>query len=214
MKLKKLPKYCACVGLITGALSLSPAAHATFIDNTTYTTDTTSGLEWLDLSSTDGMSYNAVSAAISGGSLTGWRYASALEVRTMIGNFTGVTITDLATTLFPVGTYGHPLAGLLTLMGASHTDGNGQYANGLTSTILPGSVFEGISIRYLTNGAADRVFAGSQPAYNLAAAATNVEVASFLVRDNAPPAVVPEPGMAALLGLGMLGLIASRRRKQ
>jgi len=50
-------------------------ASAALVDNGGYTTDTNSGLEWLDLSSTTGLSMEAALAANSG-----WRYAANSEV--------------------------------------------------------------------------------------------------------------------------------------
>jgi hypothetical protein len=66
------------VGLV---LSVSNLASAVLIDMGSITRDTDSGLDWLDLTETKGMSYNDVTAQlIQGGSLEGYRYATLLEV--------------------------------------------------------------------------------------------------------------------------------------
>ena len=62
--------------LLTALLSLSINCHASLIDNNFYTTDTTSGLDWLDLTETVGYSYNYISTQLgSGGEFEGWQYA-------------------------------------------------------------------------------------------------------------------------------------------
>lgn len=201
MNSNKISKYFACMGLVAATLALPTAANATFINNGTYTTDTVSGMDWLKLSTTTGQSYDTVSASIAGGALIGWRYASALEVRTLISHAVGSMPADLTQTTYATTT----LDSLVSLFGANSGDGNGAYATGITSTPLSGSFYEGISIRNLTNGATDRVFVGSQGAYNLAAGASHADVGSFLVRDLAP-AAVPAPGTLLLLLPALLGL--------
>ena len=68
---------------IVGALLMSSVGCATagLIDNTTYTTDTVTGLDWLDLTVTRGLSYDDVVGQFSSGQLyEGWRFASRTEV--------------------------------------------------------------------------------------------------------------------------------------
>lgn len=64
--------------------------QASVIDNGLYTTDTESGLDWLDVTETVGMSLSDVFAQLNaGGSYEGWRYASGDEFNTLIFNYTG-----------------------------------------------------------------------------------------------------------------------------
>ncbi len=66
---------------------LSSASHAAMIDNGSYTTDTDTGLKWLDLTATQGLSYNYVSSQMGeGGAFEGWRYATLNEVITFFEN--------------------------------------------------------------------------------------------------------------------------------
>ena len=66
---------CACLAVI------SFNATASLIDNGTITTDDRTGLEWLDLTDTVGMSYDQVTAQmIDGGSLAGWSYATSSQI--------------------------------------------------------------------------------------------------------------------------------------
>ncbi|RKZ67885.1 MAG: hypothetical protein DRQ44_05080 [Gammaproteobacteria bacterium] len=54
------------------------------------TRDTDSGLEWLDLTETTGLSYNDVSSKFSEGEqFAGWSYASITEVRELLNNAGG-----------------------------------------------------------------------------------------------------------------------------
>lgn len=48
-------------------LSGSASANAILVDNEDFTTDTRTGLDWLDMSFTDGYSYNEVLGLITGG---------------------------------------------------------------------------------------------------------------------------------------------------
>jgi len=77
------------------------AASIDFIDNDTYTTDTISGLDWLDVTKSVDQSYNYVSSQFfKGGEYDGWQYATGYEFNSMVTNYTGsTTITTLTETV-------------------------------------------------------------------------------------------------------------------
>jgi hypothetical protein len=62
------------------ALVLSVGVNAALVDNGAYTTDTESGLDWLDLSATDGLSYDSALA-----NNPGYRHAMNAEVENLFG---------------------------------------------------------------------------------------------------------------------------------
>jgi hypothetical protein len=67
--------------LIALLVLASPQARADLLNNGTFTTDTTTGLDWLDLTQTVNMSFLDVSAQLApGGMFAGWRYATVAEV--------------------------------------------------------------------------------------------------------------------------------------
>jgi len=76
---------------LTTLLTISTCSNSAIIDNGTYTTDTASGLDWLDLTESTYMSYSDVIAQLgTGGLFEGWRYASGDEVTQLVYNW-GVT---------------------------------------------------------------------------------------------------------------------------
>ncbi len=80
--------------LIIGVLlfGFTTSANAIFTDNTTYLSDSVSGLDWLDVTATQGLSFNTVSAEFGvGGLYEGWRYATSLEFDNLVTNWTGTT---------------------------------------------------------------------------------------------------------------------------
>lgn len=77
------------------------ALPSNIFDNDTYTTDVVTGLDWLDLSETNDMSYNYVSGQLgAGGAFEGWRYATSEQVVSFWGNFS-VDLSALAVTWIP-----------------------------------------------------------------------------------------------------------------
>jgi len=73
-----------CLSLI----ALPAIANADLVDRGLQTYDTQSGLEWLDLSQTRGLSYTEVSAQFGAGGLyDGYRYATSLEAQALLGEF-------------------------------------------------------------------------------------------------------------------------------
>lgn len=71
-------------------LSLSTNVNAALIEYDTYTLDTTSGLEWLDLAETANRTYDDISSQLGiGGEFEGWRYATSAEVESFLDEFGG-----------------------------------------------------------------------------------------------------------------------------
>ncbi|MDH5570575.1 MAG: hypothetical protein OEY89_02345 [Gammaproteobacteria bacterium] len=72
------------------SLLFSTSLSAALIDNNTYTTDTISGLDWLDLSLTVNQAYNSVESLN-----PGWRYATNSEIENLFTTlFNGYFDTD------------------------------------------------------------------------------------------------------------------------
>ncbi len=115
--------------LIAGLLSIAASfswtstSHALpvdIIDNGSYTTDTISGLDWLDLSFSENMNYNYVqSQLVSGGLFDGWRYANNTDFAGLLNNWTGTSIADVSfdTWTFPNTGVPGTSHGLTTLLG-------------------------------------------------------------------------------------------------
>jgi hypothetical protein len=69
-------------------LSVSTLANATFIDNGDYTTDTESGLDWLDWTETMDDTQAEALAEFSG---DGWRIATSMEATDLIESYFGIS---------------------------------------------------------------------------------------------------------------------------
>jgi len=90
---------CFLASIGAALISLCGVSHATIIDRDLFTTDSESGLDWLDLTETRGQSYDAIVSQMGAGQqYEGWRHASRDEVMTFwqdaggIGPFTGAAL--------------------------------------------------------------------------------------------------------------------------
>jgi hypothetical protein len=62
--------------------------HAALVNNGSYTTDTVSDLDWLDLTETRNRSYDDISSQLdAGGEFAGWRYATGVEAEALFTQF-------------------------------------------------------------------------------------------------------------------------------
>lgn len=77
--------------LVPWLLMGTESARATLIDHNTYTTDTVSNLDWLDVTLSVNMSYFQVSAQFrAGGMFEGWRYATVDEFSALVTTAGGI----------------------------------------------------------------------------------------------------------------------------
>ena len=180
--------------------------------DTLITQDTVNGLEWLDLTETNGMSYNELFAQLSaGGIFEGWRYATNYEVialwsefgidlwetKNVIGevdngiveasNYLGNILNEYNPVLYSYGVLG--ITGEKTHAGSiSHLRFGALYVDG---DML--NVYEGLSINFPQPDDSSAVYLGS-----------------YLTRDIT---TVPIPTAISLFGSGLIGLIGVARRK-
>jgi PEP-CTERM motif len=185
-----------CLGLFVSA----SGANAALIDNNAYTTDTTFGLDWLDLSATKGLS---VSSALSSNS--GWSYANDTQVSNLLSSFgisyafTSGATTSLSATDTQANNF-QALFGVTALLGRSASPVTiGNYFN----SAVDHSTYLCIS----TGGCFPNSF--TRDADFSSGSST---VGTFLVRESATPAV-PEPVTIVLFGAGLAGAFAARRKK-
>jgi hypothetical protein len=191
--------------LMLGATS---TANAALIDSGSFTTDTSTGLDWLDLTETVSTSYDYVSSQLGeGGEFEGWALASRSQVLGLLDNAGGSgAYLDWSTENNGVVTP------LLDLWGDFSTDAQNNSVHFLFDEV---NEFDQHRLAYLfdttksTEGLSndlmriDHGFWGSSP---------STQVGSALVRVSAVP--VPVPAAVWLFGSGLIGLIGFARRKK
>ena len=192
--------------VILNTLSLN--VQASIIDNDTYITDSTSRLDWLDLSETSNRSYNDISAKFgSGNEFAGWRYATILEIENFWTAFGGNNAFYNGASTQNNGLYEiiAPLWGDLYCIDTGCDIGTGF------SRIISGDAYDSFNqstatIAYGNTSFTDTFDSSGTPRTILD---TNSWVGSALVR----AAVVPIPATAWLFGSGLLALLGICYRK-
>lgn len=197
--------------LIVVTLALSTTANAgLIIDNGSYTSDTSSGLDWLDLSETQGFSYNYVLSQLNdNGIYKSWRYASLDEVDVLWQSF-GLSKSDaFSPTSEKFSLFENILAHLGNTFESSFTNGFGFI--GLTSN----ESYRRTDIR--PKGQQYQRVQGMsyRPDFNIVSAPFNdadprfgrITEGSYLVRKTS----VPEPSTLAIFSLALLGLLVRKR---
>lgn len=180
---------------------------AAIINNDTYTTDTISGLDWLDLSKTSNRSYSDISAKFgTGNEFAGWRYATLLEIEEFWTAFGGNNTYYNGSSTHNNGLFEiiAPLWGDLYCIDTGCDIGTGF------SRIISGDAYDSFNQSTATMGyhssVTDYFDSNGTPRTILD---TNPWVGSALVRST----VIPVPAAVWLFASGILGLLGVCYRK-
>lgn len=193
-------------------LSASLTTHAALVDMGGYNHDTSTGLHWLDLTYTDGMTYTSAPGIYLGRS---WRYATNAEVEQMFSSHF-VTISPTSpgfsyegslppSTITNIHNY-LSIFGLTQYQGTYGYHGSLAFYNDEDGVVrIAGPQF------YNTDNGSDtyNMYALEHPTdYTAMATSGSIDVGVFLVSE------VPVPAAVWLLGSGLIGLVGMARRRK
>jgi hypothetical protein len=169
------------------------------------TIDTTTGLGWLDLTASAGLSYQQVVAGTQpGGVFSGFRFATAQEV---LGLYTSAGIPG--TGVYPASD--PSIQSLISLVGATSFQDGHTEAIGISGTShLGGQVVSSLDFHYRTGVPTYSVSGVPEQSLVYSVNTSFPTVGSWLVSS------VPEPASASIYLLAVTGLIGFRvlQRKQ
>lgn len=202
-------------------MSFASVSHGSIIDHGTYTTDTASGLEWLDVTATEGMTVGYVSGQLGfGGQFQSWRYATENELNQLFQNaggnpaLQGDYIAHEGIVDLMIGLLGDTFCDPRLKLGIScFTFGGIKFTYGFLSDVdIQGNNYIGSFSDYDNCPAAPAACAGAifmTHSFIRAPDAGFGWVGSFLVRSTEPTAV-PEPLTLPLIIIGLMGLAIMR----
>lgn len=203
---------------------LGGLTHAAMVDHQTFTTDTKTGLDWLDLTETRGQSYDEVENQMGAGQrYDGWRHASRDEVRNFwqdaggVGPFLGAAMGStnwvqqlqrLWGVTYPF-LYPHPMGYLLQTSIAM--------TNEVSPTCAACNVWVYLSNNFNLSDSSEGDFADAESIDENYRWNAQIPIGHALIRNSEPSVgAIPEPSTGALLALSLLGLglIGNRRHAQ
>jgi hypothetical protein len=198
--------------LLVMGLSFVSVGHAAIIDNGDFTTDTDTGLDWLDLTKTSNRSYDDISSKLGvGQEFEGWRYATQAEVQTLWKNMGVTNGTNIPIDVSDTVQY-EAFIDAVNLLGNTfneHSDEVYDYgAAGLTGDLRN-------SCCPLLNGMYHNRSSTQTAVYSVNNTSvykytTQPFLGSYLVSTT----LVPIPAAAWLFGSGLIGLVGMQRRQR
>jgi len=208
MKFWKLASVVTTIGFSTSVnASIVSTDWQTAGDNL-ITHDTVSGLDWLDLTETNNLSYNAVVSELgSGGDYEGFRVATSAEVVALWANF-GIDLTAGAPTA-NLSYLDPSIQVAASVLGNILYEQSPNYPHGVLGYI---DTSEHVSplYTYLLGAYQTRTDSLYNPADGLS---VSVE-ASYRAQGTYLVSAVPVPAAVWLFGSGLLGLVGVARRKK
>ena len=231
-------KFWKLASVTTTALFLSSNVSASIVELGNINHDTETGLEWLDVTETRGMSYNDVLGQMqSGGTLEGFRYATSSELDVLIHHlgfgdlatpesyicaFTGVDFCVNSMVALNGQLYASLLQNALITLGdtraayeAEFTDPYGDVGSTWGVAGYGGidgylaDFYEGEPLYARLHYQTDQLYT----TFNVNNANSNIgDVGSFLVQTEV--SAVPVPAAVWLFGSGLIGLFGFARRKK
>jgi hypothetical protein len=210
----EIKPFFACMrfraAVLTAALLFAGPAGAELVDQGTRTSDTSTGLDWLDLTESGGYTYSDVAASGSPFAQAGWRHATTSEVCSLFAAYATEADPCPSTLTFstPTGSQDN-FVDLLGVTGSAFV--NGEYTRGLFDDSDSGSDPSVYGFAFASKGnayATVRIVADEYPSHWTQIGQPLPDSGHFLVRASSP---IPEPGSAALLALGLGGLAGRNR---
>ena len=116
--------------------SLCFGATAALVEHSSFTTDTSAGLDWLDVTATQGLSYGQIQASAL--VTSGWRFATGDELSGLLANFGLPPVTRNSLNSYPDTTVRTAVRQVSDLLGNTFTPPNyGGYWYGLVGFYDP-----------------------------------------------------------------------------
>jgi len=210
--------YMAAITLTVsmGISSVSYASPVDFTDNVSYTTDTLSGLDWLDVTLTANLSFDYVNAQLGAGGLyAGWRYATGSQFNAMVTNYVNAVpaITTTGTVYHAEGL----IDTLITLLGDTYSHAIGfpsiRYSETigfLADTYAPAPSRHWVALMIDDDSTIHFEDTTKAHAFVSDTDVPQVDTGHFLVRDTV--SAVPIPAAAFMFAPALLGFMGLRRR--
>jgi hypothetical protein len=223
MSVKRNAVYAALVAsaLVVAGFAGTSSAWATpvtLVDHGSYTTDTATNLNWLDLSATHGLSYNQVMANSGVNYIAeGWRYATSSELGTLFTDAGGSgTYPELATsyTTFDANSTLVTVQTLSNLLGWSFDPSYTSYVAFLADAAPGGQQALGLFSESYYPFPSPGIYQGQlRTAGGSASPDQTTYYSSFLVRSNVATTPLPASAVMFVTALGLLGAFGLRKRR-